>query len=314
MIRQRVVHPATKIVVSTSLYPIYYLHTIVHFSILTFMAFLNYHHLRYFRAVANEGNLTRAAEHLQISQSALSIQIRTLEETLGFDLFLRENKRLKLTEAGRIALDYADNIFGLGEELISVLQRHAPTQRKVLIVGAVATLSRNVQIQMLKPLLSQPNLQLVIRSGSMRELLAQLEMHTMDLVLSNLPVKRETTTGFYSHLLAEQPVSLVGRRLKRQKKFRFPEDLRTTPVILPSLDSNIRAAFDLIMEQTGIRPIVAAEVDDMAMLRLLARESNAVALVPLIVVHDELREGLLVERHRIPQINESFYAITPSRR
>ena len=278
------------------------------------MAFLNYHHLRYFRAVANAGNLTRAAAHLKISQSALSIQLRQLEHSLGHPLFLRENKRLKLTETGRLVLDYAESIFRSGEELMTVLQRHSPDRRQMLSIGAVATLSRNFQIELLKPLLNRPGLQLVIRSGSLRELLAQLEAHRIDVVLSNLPVKREADTGWHSHLLAEQPVSLVGRPVKGRKKFKFPDDLRTTPVILPSLESNVRVAFDLVMEQAGIRPVIAAEVDDMAMLRLLARKADAVTLVPPVVVQDELKAGVLVERHRILQIKKSFYAITPNRR
>jgi LysR family transcriptional activator of nhaA len=115
-------------------------------------------------------------------------------------------------------------------------------------------------------------------------------------------------------LLNAQSVSLVGRWMPGQAPFRFPEDLRTTPLLLPTLASDIRAAFDLLLDQAGIRPIIAAEVDDMAMLRLLARESEGVTLVPRVVVQDELQAGVLVERHRISQIKESFYAITPSRR
>ncbi|MDB6034686.1 MAG: LysR family transcriptional regulator [Verrucomicrobiales bacterium] len=278
------------------------------------MAFLNYHHLRYFRAVANEGNLTRAAAHLRISQSALSIQLRKLEESLGHELFLRENKRLKLTESGRLVLDYAESIFRSGEEMMTVLERHSPTRQRILSVGAVATMSRNFQIELLKPFLNRPDLQLVIRSGSLRELLVQLEAHTIDVILSNLPVKREANTGWHCHLLAEQPVSLVSRPSKSRRKFKFPQDLQDASVILPSLESSVRAGFDLIMEQAGVRPIIAAEVDDMAMLRLLARESNALTLVPPVVVQDELRDGILVERHRIARIKKSFYAITPSRR
>lgn len=278
------------------------------------MAFLNYHHLRYFRAVAHEGSLTRAAEHLRLSQSALSIQLRKLEESLGQKLFLREHKQLKLTEAGRLALDYADGIFRAGEEMMTVMQRQGPARRRVLAVGAVATLSRNFQIELLRPLLNQPDLELVIRSGSLRELLAQLEAHTIDVILSTLPVRREADTGWHCHLLAEEPVSLVGKPVRGRKRFRFPEDLRYTPVILPSLEASVRAAFDLILEQAGVRPIIAAEVDDMAMLRLMARESEALTLVPPVVVQDELRAGVLVERHRLTGIRKSFYAITPTRR
>ena len=109
-------------------------------------------------------------------------------------------------------------------------------------------------------------------------------------------------------------MSLVGRRTRGMKAFRFPEDLRTTPIVLPSLENSIRSAFDVLMEQAGIRPNIAAEVDDMAMLRLMARETTGVTLVPPVVVRDELESGALAERHRFPQIKETFYAITPSRR
>jgi len=278
------------------------------------MPSLNYHHLRYFWVIAKENSLTRAAQRLHVSQSALSIQLRKLEDMLGHPLFEREGKRLVLTEAGRMAMDYAQTIFSTGEELLSTLRQRSTGNRQVLRVGSVATLSRNFQLELFRPLLGRPDLELVIRSGSLRELLAQLEAHTVDLVLSNLPVRRDAETSWHSHLLDEQPVSLVGKRLRGQKRFRFPDDLRTTPVLLPSLESNIRAAFDLLLDQAGVRPIIAAEVDDMAMLRLLARESDGVALVPRVVVQYELRDGSLTERYRIPQIKESFYAITPSRR
>ena len=115
-------------------------------------------------------------------------------------------------------------------------------------------------------------------------------------------------------MLSQQPVSLVGRPRPARPEFRFPADLRTGPVLLPSLDSDIRVAFDTVLELAGIRPIIMAEVDDMAMLRLLAREREAVTLVPPIVVRDELDAGVLVEHCRLPQITENFYAIVQKRR
>ncbi len=278
------------------------------------MAFLNYHHLRYFRAIANEGSLTRAAARLKLSQSALSVQLKSLEKSLGQPLFDRQHKSLVLTEAGRIALDYAESIFRTGEEMADLLQQRASGRRKLLRVGAVATLSRNFQFSLLRPLMAREDVEIIIHSGSLRELLSQLQAHTIDLVLSNMAVRRDAETGWHSHLLDEQPVSFVGRRIRGQKPFKFPEDLRNTPLILPSLESSIRSAFDLLMDQLGIRPIIAAEVDDMAMLRLLARESSGLTLVPPVVVKDELESGLLVERHSFPQIKETFYAITPSRK
>lgn len=278
------------------------------------MGFLNYHHLRYFRAIATEGTLTRAAEVLNISQSALSIQLRSLEENLGQQLFLRQKRSLILTEAGRIALQYAESIFHAGDEMLAVLRNEAGGSRRLVRLGAVSTLSRNFQIALLKPLLGRDDIELVLTSGNLRDLLAQLRAHTLDAVLSNLPVRRDAETPWHSHLIDEQPVSLVGPPTRKRTKFKFPEDLRHAPIALPSLDSNFRTAFDLLLEKHRIRPIIAAEVDDMAMLRLVAREGKCLALVPPVVVTGELKSGVLVERCRIPQIRESFYAITPSRR
>jgi LysR family transcriptional activator of nhaA len=116
-----------------------------------------------------------------------------------------------------------------------------------------------------------------------------------------------------NHLLREQAVSLVSKPRRRRRAFRFPADLRTEPVLLPSLDSDVRVAFDRVLELAGIRPTIVAEVDDMAMLRLLAREHDAVTLVPPIVVQDELKSGVLVELCKIPGVTESFYAIVLKR-
>jgi LysR family transcriptional regulator, transcriptional activator of nhaA len=275
--------------------------------------FLNYHHLRYFWAIAHEGNLTRAASRMNVAQSALSIQLRQLEEALGHPLFVRKNRTLALTEAGQMALQYADSIFRAGEELVDTLKHRSRRARQVLRVGAVATLSRNFQWEFVKPLRNRKDVELVLRSGMLRDLIVQLRNHEVDVVLSNHALRRDAETDHYSHLLAEQEVSLVGRPARSQRPFQFPEDCQRTPVILPSLESDIRAGFDLVLHQAGIRPLIAAEVDDMAMLRVVALHTNAVTLVPRVVVKDELRAGLLVERHRLSQVKERFYAITPRR-
>ncbi len=278
------------------------------------MAFLNYHHLRYFRAIAHAGNLSRAALNLNISQSALSIQLRQLEDSLGEKLFDRKKRQLILTEAGHLALDYADVIFRTGDELIDTLKKRAPGHRQIMRIGAVATLSRNFQHAMLSPLLNRSNIELVVRSGSMRELLAALQTHSLDMVLSNLPLRADLQMAGHSHLISQQPVSLIGKPSNKAALFRFPDDLRNIPLIVPSLNSSIRSLFDAKMDRLGIRPITAAEVDDMATLRLLARDHNGLTLVPPVVVKGELSAGTLAEWHRIEGITESFYAITTSRR
>ncbi len=278
------------------------------------MASLNYHHLRYFWMIANENNLTRAADRLHVSQSALSIQLRQLEESFGQKLFEREGKRLQLTEAGRIALDYANAIFRAGDELIGLMHGRSAAERQLLRIGAVSTLSRNFQLELVRSLVHRSDVELVLHSGSLSELLAQMHTHTIDLVLSNRPLPRDAQTNWHCHLLDEQPVSLVGKPEENSLPFQFPQELDGRPLLLPSIESEIRAAFDFLLEQAGVRPLVLAEVDDMAMLRLLARESGHLTLVPPVVVLDELRQGLLVERFRITDIRERFYAITPSRR
>jgi LysR family transcriptional activator of nhaA len=273
---------------------------------------LNYHHLQYFRAVAHEGNLTRAAQHLRVAQSALSTQIRQLEAQLGQALFTRQGRTLVLTEAGRIALAYADTIVGAGNELVATLREGRRQERQVLRIGAVATLSRNFQRGFVAPLVGRPDVELVLQSGSLGELLARLGAHTLDLVLSNRRVQEDAGAAWRCRRIARQQVSLVGPP-QRGTLFRFPDDLARVPLVLPSRDSEIRGAFDVLCEQYGLRINVAAEVDDMAMLRLIARDSAAVALVPAVVVIDELRSGVLEEYAAVPNVYEEFYAISVRR-
>lgn len=273
---------------------------------------LNYHHLHYFWAVAREGNLTRAARRLRVAQSAVSAQVRQLEEALDQQLFVRQGRTLALTEAGRIALTYADTIVSAGNELVATLREGRRQERQVLRIGAVATLSRNFQRGFLAPLVGSAEVELVLHSGSLADLLARLQAHTLDLVLSNRRIQEDAETSWRSRRIARQQVSLVGPP-RRGRPFRFPDDLAHTPVVLPSLDSEIRTSFDVLCEQAGLRLMIAAEVDDMAMLRLIARDSHAVALVPAVVVVDELRSGALEEYAVVPGLYEDFYAITVRR-
>jgi len=274
---------------------------------------LNFHHLRYFWAVAHDGNLTRTAERLNVSQSALSAQIRKLEERLGHALFERRGRQLRLTEAGRIALDHADAIFATGDELLGTL-RGRGRARQAVRVGALATLSRNFQIAFLRPILGRADIEVVLRSGRPAELLQGLETLSLDVVLLNQPPARDATTGFVSHRLAEQRVSLVGTPSRIAPADGLEAALASQPVVVPTAESSIRTGFDALADRLGIRPQIAAEVDDMAMMRLLAREGVGFAVLPPIVVRDELRSGLLVEVERLPGISETFYAVTLERR
>lgn len=273
---------------------------------------LNYHHLLYFWAVAREGHLTRAARHLRLSQSALSAQIKQLEARIGQPLFARQGRRLALTEAGRIALEYAETIVGAGHELVATLREGRAETRQVLRVGAVATLSRNFQRAFLAPVLDRDGVSLVLQSASLAELLGRLRTHQLDLVLANRRVHEDAEHAWRCVRLARQQVSLVGHA-RRGRAFRFPDDLAKVPLLLPSRDSEVRQGFDVLCERYGIRPTVVAEVDDMAMLRLLARDLRAVALVPAVVVRDELRTGRLHEYCAVPDLHEEFFAVSVRR-
>jgi LysR family transcriptional regulator, transcriptional activator of nhaA len=274
-------------------------------------ASLNYHHLQYFWAVARDGNLTRTARRLRVAQSALSAQIRQLEDRLGQPLFARQRRSLELTEAGRMALTYADEIFQAGDELLSTL-RVGRSPREVLRIGAVATLSRNFQEAFVRPLFDTEGVQLRFVSASLDELRDKLERHELDLVLANRPIQSDDTRAYRCVHVARQKVSLVARGARRP--FRFPRDLASYPLLLPGPESEVRTSFDALCSRLGLAPKILAEVDDMAMLRLLARDTDALALLPPVVVRDELRSKVLHECCVVPDLWEDFYAITATRR
>jgi LysR family transcriptional activator of nhaA len=277
------------------------------------MANLNLHHLRLFRATAREGTLTAAARALNISQSAVSTQIKALETDLGHDLFERRGRNLVLTEAGRIALDYADQIFRASDQLVATF-RAAGGQRKVLRIGALATLSRNFQMRFLAPLIGRDDVEVVLRSGTQPALLRALEAMTIDVLLTNLLPARDAASPYLMRRLAEQPVSLVGARARLALAAQgLPRLLSDAPLILPTPETALRAGFDALTERMGIVPRIAAEADDMAMLRLLARADAGVAVIPPIVVQDELAAGLLYELFQLPDLSEVFYAVTIKR-
>jgi LysR family transcriptional regulator, transcriptional activator of nhaA len=273
---------------------------------------LNLRHLGYFRAVAHEGNLTRTAEKLGLSQSALSVQIRALEERLGHPLFERTQRKLVLTEAGRIALDHADAISATGEELLATLKGDT-TARAILRIGALATLSRNFQLAFLQPMLERVDLQLVLRSGGPAELLAELRALNLDVVLMDRPPAAGPGPALVGHRVARQRVGLFGTPKRLHEGGSLPELLARHPVIVPGPESGLRAEFEALANRLRIVPRIAAEVDDMAMMRLLARQDVGLAVMPAIVVRDELRAGTLMRATPLSGLVETFYAVTIAR-
>jgi LysR family transcriptional activator of nhaA len=263
--------------------------------------------------VAHEGNLTRAAKKQNIAQSALSMQIHALEEYFGQPLFARQGRQMVLTEAGHVALEFADAIFAKGEELQGTIGMRSEPRQQVLRVGALATLSRNLQMTFLRPLIIQSEHGLVIRSGRMDELLQDLENYVLDVVLTNV-MPSHRLPNLMVHTIAQQPVSVVGHPHLTRPLRQLDELLRSEPIVVPSRPSSIRTEFDAFVDRLQIQPHIVVEVDDMAMLRLVAREHAGLTVVPPIVVKDELDSGVLVEVATLPGLMETFYALTLPRR
>ena len=271
---------------------------------------LNFHHLYYFWRVAKAGHLTQVANELHVSQSALSSQIRQLEDRLGHALFERTGRRLVLTATGQLVASYADNIFGLGQELLGRLQGSGEGTLR-LRVGSVATLSRNYQENWIRPLLVDPTVMLALESGTLDELLRRLLQHQLDVVLANEAVPTDADRPLHCRFLGSQAISLVGpAAVWEGRSLRIPDDLGGLELALPGPRHALRGQFDALCAAAGVLPRLRAEVDDMAMLRLVARDSGWLTVLPEVVVQDELRNGLLVTVGRSSLLQENFYAIT----
>lgn len=275
---------------------------------------INYNHLRYFWVVAKEGNLTRAAQQLNLSQSALSAQIKTLESQLNHGLFHRVGKRLELTESGQLVLDYAEAIYNTGDELLHKLSTGLEVARPMLRIGAISTLSRNFQLAFVKPLWDGGKTALTITSGSLDGLISQLEQHHLDVVLTNTVPVGGGASRLVVHRVSDQPVGLMGDPAQNYRGRSLESLVSEEPLVLPTGESNVRLAFDAFVERKGLKPNIAAEVSDMTMLRLLAREKIGLTLVPRIVVKEELEQGLLQEVQVLPLMKETFHAVTLKRR
>ena len=275
---------------------------------------LNYHHLRHFWMIARHRSMTKAAAKLKISQSTLSEQLAELEDWLGQPLFDRRGRELHLTDAGRVALEHAETIYTTGHELITRFRQSGETKQRVLRIGAVGPLSKNLQFDFIQPILADTRTKVVVVSGALDELTRQLHEHKVDLVLSNIPIRADQEHNVFNHLLGEVPVFLVGGKMLKLSPGKFPRFLKDVPLFLPSRQSDVRADFDLILANANIEPFVHAEVDDMALLRLLALSGEGLALVSKIVVERELQSRKIKFMQRVAGLTEKYYALTVRKR
>src|SRR3954462_5553898 len=211
------------------------------------MKWLNYNHLYYFWIAAREGSISRAAEELMVSQPTISIQIKELETAVGQQLFDRVGRGLQLTEAGRIALNYANEIFSLGQEMTNALE-HQPAGRSLrLSVGILDVIPKIVVRQILDPALHLPEpVRLICREDKADRLLADLAARRTDIVLSDAPIGTAVQLEGYDHLLGESGVSFFAtKELAGRCRKGFPKSLNGTPMLLPTDHTQVRRSLNL---------------------------------------------------------------------
>jgi LysR family transcriptional regulator, transcriptional activator of nhaA len=280
------------------------------------MEWLNYHHLLYFWLAAREGGLVPAGRILRLSQPTLSEQIRKLEQSLGEQLFERRGRRLVLTEVGRVAYRYADEIFGIGSEMLDAVRGRATGRAIRLTVGVVDAVPKLLVRHVLEPAvrLATP-VTLVCREDRIERLVVDLANHAVDVVIADAPVPPGSPARAYNHLLGESGVTLLGARaLAVPLRRRFPASLDQAPVLLPLADNGLRRAVDGWFAGLGIRPRVVAEAEDSALLAAFAADGMGLVFAPTVVAHVVGKRYGLVRVAEVEGIRERYYAISGERR
>jgi LysR family transcriptional activator of nhaA len=277
---------------------------------------LNYQHLLYFWSVVRTGSVTRACEELALSAPTISAQLRTLEERLGEKLLAKSGRTLVPTEAGRLVYSYADQIFGLGQELMEALE-HRPTARPLrLVVGIDDVVPKEIAYRILKPALNlERPVRLTCREGTLERLVADLAVHDVDVVLSDAPVTPSLNVRAYSHSLGTcDVVWMATPTLAKTLRRSFPRSLDGVPVLLPTDDTAIRRALDQWLEKQDVRPVMLGEFEDYAMLREFARAGHGFAPVPSILEEQFRREYAVARVGVASGVKAEFYAISVERR
>jgi len=277
---------------------------------------INYKHLHYFWAVAKEGGVARAGEKLNLTPQTISGQIGLLEEQLGVKLFNRVGRNLELTEDGRLALGYADEIFSLGGELEKIIQQFPGSRPTVFRVGVADVVPKSIARKILAPALLLPEpVRLVCREASLDQLLAELSIHHLDLVLADSPVPANVHTRAYNHKLGECPVSFFAtRKLADLLEGPFPQNLDGAPMLLPSVGNQLRSGIDLWLDKHRIRPRLVAEFDDSALMKAFGHEGAGIFTAPAAMEAEVEEQYQVVSIGQIDELVERFFAISVERR
>jgi LysR family transcriptional regulator, transcriptional activator of nhaA len=280
------------------------------------MDWLNYHHLRYFYAVAKEGSLKKASSRLHVSQPSISAQIKELEEILGEKLFQRSGRSNVLTDAGQIAFRYAEEIFALGDELVNSIKQRPSSQELRLYVGVADSFPKLVTHEILKPVFEMPKtVHAICREGKIADLLAQLAAHRLDIVLADEPASSSLNVRTFNHLLGQSGVSFCAHpKLAARLKKNFPESLEGAPALLPSENTALRRSLEKWFQALEIRPRVIAEFEDAALMTVMAADGKGFIPVATSVAPDAMSRYRLHLIGATEDCHDQFYAITAERR
>ncbi len=277
---------------------------------------LNYKHLHYFRTVAKVGAINRAAEKLHLTPQTLSGQISLLEARLGVALFRRSGRRLELTDAGRTALTYADEIFHVGAELEEALQNRATARVHPFRVGIADVLPKAIAYQLLAPALTLAEpVKLVCREDRLEQLAAELSIHRLDMVLADRPLPSSMDIKGYSHSLGDCGISFLASRAVAESLGQdFPTNLHAAPLLIPGEDSALRVPLLRWLERHAVQPLIVGEFDDSALMSAFGQAGAGVFPVPLTTAREMMRQYEVIELGRTEEIRERFFAISVERR
>lgn len=277
---------------------------------------LNYRHLYFFWIVAKEGSITQAADRLGLAIQTISTQLSLLEQAIGKSLFAPQGRRLALTEAGRIALHYADQIFLLGEQLQEALAESDLTPTMRLTVGISDSLPKLIASRLLQAALHlQDRVKLVCYEDRFESLLGDLSVHKLDVVLTDRPVHSGTTLRVFSHLLGESDLMLFGvPELARKYQPGFPDSLHGAPMLLPTRNNAIRARIDHWFDTHGLRPDIVGEFDDNALLNTFGRNGLGLFPAPSALAGDVEKQFGAMPVGELSHVREQFYAISNERK
>ena len=280
------------------------------------MEWLNYHHLLYFWVIAREGSIKQACEVLTLSQPALSAQLRALEEAMGEKLFLRVKRKLVLTDVGKMAYRYAEEIFTLGQELANTLKGQEANRPIRLVVGIAEVVPKMVAYKLLKIVFKQfKHIKIICWEGRLERLLGELALHTLDIVLTDTPVPSTVSIAAHSHLLGETEVAIFGNeRLARKYRRKFPQSLDGAPFLLPTPNSVLRRGVEEWFRKHNIHPLIVGEFEDGATMKAFGQEGHGLFPGSSVVAAEIARQYQVRKIGHITGLTEHFYGITVDRR